>query len=94
MAHLLELRSRLVKCALALALTTGFSLLFVEQEVDILVQLAYPHTLQALKPTETFVAYVQVAFYTGHRSRHAHSGVPAIPLPGPRPHQDGAPLDI
>jgi sec-independent protein translocase protein TatC len=65
MAHLLELRSRLVKCALALALTTGLSFLFVEQEVDVLVQLASPTHLQALKPTETFVAYIQVAFYTG-----------------------------
>jgi sec-independent protein translocase protein TatC len=65
MAHLLELRSRLVKCAIALALTTGFCLLFVNQEVDILVSRAAPHNLQALKPTEAFVAYIQVAFYTG-----------------------------
>ena len=63
--HLRELRSRLIKSALALALTTGLSFVFAQQEVDILKALAGTHKLIALKPTEAFVAYLQVAFYTG-----------------------------
>ncbi|MGA7731581.1 MAG: twin-arginine translocase subunit TatC [Chloroflexia bacterium] len=65
MEHLLELRNRLVKSALILALATGLSFTFVEQEINILVDLAGDHPLQALKPTETFVSYLKVAFYTG-----------------------------
>ena len=65
MEHLRELRDRLIKAALALALATGLSFLFVEQEINILVDLAHGHSLQALKPTETFVSYLKVAFYTG-----------------------------
>src|SRR5207237_8851546 len=38
---------------------------FSQQEVDLLKALAGPHKLIALKPTEAFVAYLQVAFYTG-----------------------------
>jgi sec-independent protein translocase protein TatC len=63
--HLRELRSRLVKAALAIAITTGLSLTFADQEVGILRQLADGHKLIALKPTETFVAYVKVSFITG-----------------------------
>jgi sec-independent protein translocase protein TatC len=65
MEHLRELRNRLVKSALILALATGLSFTFVEQEINILVDLARDHPLQALKPTETFVSYLKVAFYTG-----------------------------
>jgi sec-independent protein translocase protein TatC len=63
--HLRELRSRLIKTALAVAITTGLSLTFAQQEVGLLVQLAAGHKLIALKPTETFVAYLKVAFITG-----------------------------
>ncbi len=63
--HLRELRSRLIKAALAIVITTGISLFFAQQEVDLLVNLAQPHHLIALKPTEVFVSYVKVAFITG-----------------------------
>ena len=63
--HLRELRSRLIKSVLAVTLTTLVSLTFAEQEVKLLVELARPHHLIALKPTETFVAYLKVALYTG-----------------------------
>jgi sec-independent protein translocase protein TatC len=63
--HMRELRSRLIKSVLAVVITTLVSLTFAEQEVRILVELARPHRLIALTPTETFVAYLKVAFYTG-----------------------------
>ncbi|HKP53444.1 MAG TPA: twin-arginine translocase subunit TatC [Chloroflexia bacterium] len=64
--HLVELRSRLIKAALAVIITTGISLTFAEQEVSLLASLAgKDHHLIALKPTETFVAYIKVAFITG-----------------------------
>jgi sec-independent protein translocase protein TatC len=63
--HLRELRSRLIKAVLALVLTTAISLTFASQEVDLLVSLARPHQLQALKVTETFTSYIKVAFITG-----------------------------
>src|SRR5438445_11982408 len=63
--HLRELRDRLIKAVLAILLTTGLSLLFAQQEVQLLVRLAEPHKLIAVSPTETFVAYLKVAFITG-----------------------------
>lgn len=63
--HLRELRNRIMKAALAVIITTGLSLTFAEQEVEILKRLAGPHTLIAVSPTETFVSYLKVAFYTG-----------------------------
>jgi len=69
--HLVELRSRLIKAALAVIVTTAISLTFAEQEVALLTSLArqalpgVEHPLIALKPTETFVAFVKVAFITG-----------------------------
>jgi sec-independent protein translocase protein TatC len=63
--HLRELRSRLIKAVLAVVLSTAVCLVFAEQMIDILVNLAGDHQLIALKPTETFVAYVKVAFYAG-----------------------------
>src|SRR5207248_1233813 len=63
--HLRELRDRLIKAVLVVVLTTGLSLIFAEQEVKLLVRLASPTELVALSPTETFVAYLKVAFITG-----------------------------
>src|SRR3954468_20125384 len=63
--HLRELRDRLIKAVLVIVVTTALSFFFVNQEVAILVRLAYPHKLIALSPTETFVAYLKVAFITG-----------------------------
>src|SRR5947208_3036927 len=55
--HLRELRDRLIKAGLAVVLTTGLSLTFAQQEVNLLVKLALPHKLIAISPTESFVAY-------------------------------------
>src|SRR5690349_4374165 len=63
--HLIELRDRLIKAATAVLLTTVLSLTFAEQEVGVLVHLAQGHDIIALSPTETFVAYLKVAFITG-----------------------------
>ena len=68
----MELRDRLIKAALAVVITTALSLFFAEQLVGILTSLANhaapcaePPCLIALKPTETFVSYLKVAFITG-----------------------------
>src|SRR3954447_23029646 len=63
--HLRELRDRLIKAVLFVVVATGLSLTFAEQEVQLLVRLAYPHQLIAVSPTETFVSYLKVAFITG-----------------------------
>jgi sec-independent protein translocase protein TatC len=68
--HLVELRSRLMKAALAVFILTIISLTFAEQEVGLLASLAEPYLpdgqkLLALKPAETFMAYLKVAFITG-----------------------------
>jgi sec-independent protein translocase protein TatC len=63
--HLRELRSRLIKASVAIVITTAISLTFAQQEVDLLVRLAQPHQLIALKPTEVFTSYIKVAFITG-----------------------------
>ena len=68
--HLRELRDRLIKAALLVVLATALSFTFASQEVSLLVQLAQPHLppgrgLLAVSPTETFVSYLRVAFYTG-----------------------------
>ncbi len=65
MEHLRELRDRLVKAVLAIIVTTVISFTFAEKEVTLLAQLAQGHELIALKPTETFVSYIKVAFITG-----------------------------
>lgn len=69
--HLVELRSRLMKAAFAVLVTTAISLTFAEQEVALLTSLArdarpgVTTSLIALEPTETFVAFLKVAFVTG-----------------------------
>ncbi|HUP26826.1 MAG TPA: twin-arginine translocase subunit TatC [Chloroflexia bacterium] len=63
--HLLEFRSRLIKAAAAVFITTALSLTFAEQEVAILARLAGGHKLIALRPTEAFLAYLNVSFTTG-----------------------------
>src|SRR5688500_15044421 len=63
--HLREFRSRLMKAAAAVLLTTIISITFVDQEVLLLKELAQGHTLIATTPTETFVAYLKVALITG-----------------------------
>lgn len=63
--HLRELRTRLVRSALAILLATVASFLFVEQTMDLLLEPVGDIRLIAIAPTETFVNYLKVAFYTG-----------------------------
>lgn len=63
--HLEELRDRLIKSAVSVALMTALSFLFIEGIMGILIDLAGTHTVQAIDPTETFGTYLQVAFTTG-----------------------------
>src|SRR5215210_6241638 len=63
--HLRELRSRIIKSVAVVIITTMLSLTFAEQEVSVLVRLAQGHNLISLEPTETFVSYLKVAFFTG-----------------------------
>lgn len=65
MEHLRELRDRLIKAAFAIVITTVLSIIFAQQEIGLLVNLAGKHHLIALKPTEVFVSYLKVAFITG-----------------------------
>lgn len=63
--HLRELRSRLVKSALSIALATAVSFLFIEQTMNLLLDPVGDITIIATAPTETFVNYLKVALYTG-----------------------------
>src|SRR5438445_5735506 len=63
--HLIELRNRLIKAAAAVIITTVISILFMNDEARLLTQIAHGHPLIAISPTETFVAYLKMAFYTG-----------------------------
>lgn len=63
--HLRELRSRLVKAALSIAIATIVSFLFIDQTMDLLLEPAGNVQLIAITPTETFVNYLKVALYVG-----------------------------
>jgi len=63
--HIVELRNRLIKAALAVLITTVISFIFAEQEVKVLADLAKGHPLTTFAPTEAFVGYLKVAFITG-----------------------------
>src|SRR5438105_4808850 len=68
MAHLLELRTRLVRAALGLALTTGLSFAFSQQLLDIFLAIVPKDVhivIQAIKVTETFTTYFRVALTAG-----------------------------
>ncbi len=65
MAHLIELRDRLIKVAFAVAATTIFSFLFIDRIMGVMINLAGDHAILALDPTETFGTYVKVAFSMG-----------------------------
>lgn len=64
-AHLIELRNRLIKAAAAVVITTALSIIFMNDEARLLTRIASGHKLIAISPTETFVAYLKMAFYTG-----------------------------
>src|SRR5438477_12534239 len=61
--HLIELRNRLIKAMLAVVLTTGLAIFFMNDIAKLLTRLAVGHDLIAISPTETFVAYIKMAFY-------------------------------
>jgi sec-independent protein translocase protein TatC len=63
--HLRELRSRLVKAALSIAIATAVSFLFIEQTMALLLEPLGDIQPIAIAPTETFVNYLKVALYTG-----------------------------
>ena len=63
--HLIEFRNRLIKAALSVFLMTALSFTFAKEEVRILTELARDYEIIALKPTEVFIAHLNVAFMTG-----------------------------
>ena len=62
--HLEELRGRLVKCVIALAITTAFSFTFTTQILRVLIAPAGIKPV-FLRPTEMFMTYFQVALLSG-----------------------------
>ncbi len=63
--HLDELRSRLVKAAIALIIGTAISVLFAGRVLDILTMPLGEAMPQAIRPTETFVVYFRIALVGG-----------------------------
>jgi sec-independent protein translocase protein TatC len=63
--HLEELRQRLIKAIMALAVTTLFSLVFTKQLLLALIVPLGGALPQAVRPTETFVTYMKVALMAG-----------------------------
>lgn len=62
--HLGELRTRLLRALVSLAVTTGLSLLFADRILAYLIQ-PYGERLQTLGPTEGVVIYFRVALLSG-----------------------------
>jgi sec-independent protein translocase protein TatC len=65
MEHLKELRTRLVRAAIALAITTVGSFAFAERVLVILMVPLHDTKLQALKPTESIGNYMKVSLLCG-----------------------------
>jgi sec-independent protein translocase protein TatC len=64
--HLEELRDRLIVTAVALFVSTAFSLIFTEWLLNVLVNLAPEHVeLIVVQPTERFTVYMKVALIAG-----------------------------
>lgn len=63
--HLRELRTRLVRAAIALLITTTISLFFTEQILEFLIAPMGGTLPQALRPTETIGNFMKVALMTG-----------------------------
>ena len=64
MGHLRELRNVLIKCAVALAITSGISLLFTTQILHFLIE-PYGSILETIDPTENVTTYFRVALTAG-----------------------------
>jgi sec-independent protein translocase protein TatC len=65
MDHLEELRQRIVKITLALAITTGICLVFTTQIIEVLLLPAGGIKPIFLKPTEMFLTYMRVGLIAG-----------------------------
>jgi len=68
MAHLLELRNRVVRAALGVLITTSIAFFYSQQLLDLYLAIAPKDihvTIQAVKVTETFVTYFKVALNAG-----------------------------
>lgn len=63
--HLEELRDRLVRSVIGVVVTTLLAFLFINPIMEVLLNLAGNHTIQAIDPTETFGTYFKVAFTAG-----------------------------
>jgi sec-independent protein translocase protein TatC len=63
--HLEELRQRLIKSLIAVAVATVLSFFFIEPIMGILVRLSGGHKIVALSPAETFMTTMKVALFTG-----------------------------
>ena len=63
--HLNELRSRMVKVAIALILATIVGVVFAKQALGILIAPLGDHVPQTIKPTEGFVVYFRIALIAG-----------------------------
>lgn len=63
--HLIELRNRLIVCAVALAVTTGGAFIFYQTWMDIALWPIRGHQLQAITPTEKLFTYFQVTLVVG-----------------------------
>ncbi len=65
MEHLKELRTRLIRAVIALAITTAVSFAFAKQVFVILLVPLGDASVQALKPTESLGNYMKVALLCG-----------------------------
>ena len=65
MAHLEELRQRLIKAALALVITTAISFVFAEQIIEVLKQPMGDARLVFLKPTDSISNFMKVSLISG-----------------------------
>ena len=63
--HLDELRSRLLKAALALIIGTAISLIFAERALQVLILPLGDKVPQTIHPTESFTVYFRVALIGG-----------------------------
>ena len=65
LGHLIELRRRVMWSALAVAITTAVSFIFINDIFNILTSIADDLTLQVIEMTEMLGTYFKVAFFSG-----------------------------
>src|SRR5512147_3101487 len=64
MGHLRELRNVLIKCFIALAITTAISFMFTKEILQFLIE-PYGGILETIDPTENVTTYFRVALMSG-----------------------------